>query len=290
MPRATRRSCHLTPQIAVLLALLALPALAGAKQRNGQLRLGHIASSFMRALRFDFKLRICNAYPYSKPLDIYVGKDKLTNDVPLAYKSCEEFRPELNIGDEVDFHVDGATAGSFRISELPQNDAVMLMVIYRHDVASTAVSFESHVFSNMMDAQIAVIDTYKGVAKSELRIEDRHGNGAGSPGGTNPERSEVLRYDSVVAVDPGIYEVVTVDPKSGQKHAKDQIVAVPRESYVVLRCGAEALETPAYPEELTVFPRSDASALGRAARAGSSPSLFVVSVGALLVAVGLRAA
>merc|ERR1719198_510017 len=37
---------------------------------------------------------------------------------------------------------------------------------------STAVSFESHVFSNAAPAQVAVLDAYRGSAKSTPHIQD----------------------------------------------------------------------------------------------------------------------
>merc|ERR550514_428592 len=117
----------------------------------------------------------------------------------MVYKKCGEFTPKLKAGDKIDFKVGDSSAGSFSVSELPSNDAVMLLVIYRHDTHSTAVQFESHVFSNLVNSQIAVLDTHKGAAKSEPRIQDTSN--------AKTQRSEELRFDSVVAVNPGHYEV-----------------------------------------------------------------------------------
>merc|ERR1719310_618177 len=191
--------------------------------------LRHNGKSFISSLQFQHKLRVCNAYPYAHPMDIFLGKEKLTSS-PMPYKECGEFNPELKAGDKVEFKVDDSLAGSFTVSDLPGNDAILVLVIYRHDTLSTAVSFESHVFSNLANSQIAVLDTYRGGAKASPRIRDvEH---------AKTDREEELRYDSVVAVNQGHYEV-TLQGSDGETKAKHELVALNRESYVVMRCGVE---------------------------------------------------
>merc|ERR1719160_130520 len=90
----------------------------------------------------------------------------------MNYKDCAEFTNALKAGDKLDFRVLDSQAGTFTISDLPSNDAVLILMIHRHDTLSTAVSFESHVFANLQNAQVAVIDTYKGAAKANTRIMD----------------------------------------------------------------------------------------------------------------------
>merc|ERR1719420_2009406 len=139
-------------------------------------------------------------------------------------------------------------AGIFSVSDLPNNDAVLLLVIYRHDTLSTAVSFESHVFANLLNAQVAVIDTYKGSGKSTMKILDSDNS--------KTARTEDLRYDSVVALNPGEYKVTLVGT-DGETKASSGLVAVNRDSYIILRVGCEAQSGPQYPQELVVYPQSD---------------------------------
>merc|ERR1712232_172024 len=106
-----------------------------------------------------------------------------------------------------------------------------MLVIFRHDTLSTAVSFESHVFSNLVNSQIAVLDAYRGAAKSTPRIQD--------VSEAKTDRNEELRYDSVVAVNPGLYEVV-LQGTDGDTKARHELVALNRESYVVVRCGVDS--------------------------------------------------
>jgi len=233
---------------------------------------GHAAAgSFVKALEFKHRLRICNAYPSTAAIDVYKGKgDKLNGDASMPYKTCNDFVTPLKSGDKLEFKIGDANAGTFSISDLPNNDAVLFLVIHRHDTLSTAVSFDSHVFANLLNAQVAIIDTYKGAAKSEPRIMDAAGAGKNS-------RSEELRFESVVAVNPGEYEVALVG-SDGKTKAKNSLVALNRESYIVLRTGVEAKQGPSYPQELVVYPKLDPSVLHSAA----APRMMILSILAIL--------
>jgi len=265
--------------ISVAILLLARCAasttiLASAKQ----LRHKHAGSTFISSLQFKIVLRLCNAYPYTHPMDVYLGKEKLT-ETSLAYKSCGEYHPNLKVGDKLDFKVDDASAGSFTVSELPSNDAILVLIIYRHDTRSTAVSFESHVFANLLNAQLAVLDAYKGSAQAVPKIRDVKEHIEKD----QVVRSEELRYNSVVAVNQGLYEVVLAAP-NGEKKATHELVAINRESYLVVRCGVESEVGQAFPQELMVYPHSDPRELGGAAKHSLFAALLatMVSVAASL--------
>lgn len=224
------------------------------------------AKGFVKALEFKHSLRVCNAYPNAASLDIFRSKDKLT-DSPMPYKGCRDFTAPLQAGDKLEFKVGDATTGTFAVADLPNNDAVLLLVIHRHDQMSTAVSFESHVFASLLNAQVAVIDTYKGASQSTPRIKDH--SKAIKKDAAKEERSEELRYSSIVAVNPGIYEV-ELDGTDGKVASTSELVALDRESYVVLRVGVEAKTGPSYPQELLVFPKSSPGDLHSAAASSSS--------------------
>lgn len=216
------------------------------------------ANGFVKALEFKHRLRVCNAYSNSASLDVYRSKDKLTKQA-MGYKSCEDFQAPMKAGDKLEFKIGDASAGTFAVSDLPNNDAVLLLIIHRHDQVSTAVSFESHVFANLLNAQIAVIDTYKGSSRASPRIKDRED-------ATKNSRSEELRYSSIVAVNPGIYEV-ELDGADGEVKSKHELVALNRESYVVIRTGVESKTGHSFPQELVIFPNSDPATLQSGAAA-----------------------
>lgn len=184
----------------------------------------------------------------------------------MAYKSCQDFTSPLKAGDKLEFKIGDTNAGTFSVSDLPNNDAVLLLVLHRHDTLSTAVSFESHVFANLANAQVAIIDTYKGKAQATPRIKD-----AASKQPKDETRSEELRYNSVVAVNQGIYDVELEGMDGKLQGKKTQLVALNHESYVILRTGLEAQNGPSFPQELVVFPQSDPSALPKSAAQGVAP-------------------
>jgi len=246
--------------MARLIALLML--LGGAE---GLLRQTVAADGFVKALEFKHKLRVCNAFPFSASLDVWRSKDKLT-DQPMHYKSCKDFDAPMKAGDKLEFKIGDASAGTFAVQDLPNNDAVLLLIIHRHDQVSTAVSFESHVFANLMNAQVAVIDTYKGSLMSSPKIKDR-------AVATKESRSEELRYSSIVAVNPGVYEV-ELDDAAGKVTSKAELVALNRESYVVIRTGVESKTGPSFPQELVIFPNSDPASLHGGAATKSMAALF----------------
>merc|ERR1719387_1238645 len=249
---------------------LALGVLGVAAERHRGL--GHRATSFVRSLQFNHHLRVCNAYPYAAPLDIYKGKEKLTGEA-MPFKRCSDFKSELKAGDKIEFRVGDANAGTFSVSDLPNNDAVLLLVIHRHDTLSTAVNFESHVFANLLNAQVAVIDTYKGSQKSTVKIQDS--------ADSKKARREDLRYDSVVAVNPGEY-MVELSGSDGSLVTKDSLVALNRESYIVMRVGCEAQQGQSYGQELMVYPKSDPSSLHSSASAAGISITFMALLLAFL--------
>jgi len=256
--------------------------------------IGHVkkstADGFVSSLVFKHRLRVCNAYPYEEAMDVYRGvaphddlpkgyspRDahsmiKLTTDGPMEYTTCRDFLTPMKAGDKFKFMVGNSNAGTFAISDLPNNDAVLFLVIYRHDRLSTAVSFESHVFANLLNAQVAVIDTYKGNVKAKPMIRDAPAKGLAT-------RSETLKFNSVVAVNPGIYQVSLVG-KKGKAVANSTLVALNRQSYVILRTGVEPEHGPEYPQALVVYPESDPSALHSMAGHRGAPFALLVMTAA----------
>jgi len=278
------------------LALVAFAASAGAEQAHkvAQLRqrAQHVgggggaplhAGGFVRMLEYKHQLRVCNAYPMSASLDVYRGKDeRLTGDGPMPYKTCRDFHAPLRAGDKLEFRLGDQSGGTFSVSDLPNNDAVLLLVVHRHDTLSTAVAFESHVFADLDRPQVAVIDTYRGKARATPKIMDdfsflARGKQEGKKAQQQQERrSEDLRYDSVVAVSPGVYDVV-LDGQDGAVKGRSHLVALKHESYVVLRTGVESQVGASFPEELVIFPQPDPAPLQSAAAGGRRPPLSCIA-------------
>lgn len=225
------------------------------------------------------RLRVCNAYPYSTPLDIVIlgPPQAVLTTTPMAYKTCREFEPQLKAGDKIDFKFGDAKAGMFVVSDLPSSDSVLMLVIYRHSALSTAVAFESHIFSNLLNAQIAVIDTYRGPEKATLQIQDQEG--------VSTERSEELPVQSVVAVNAGLYEVA-LESDDGKTVVRKPLIVQNRESYVAIRCGVQPPEGRPYAQDLIIYPVSE-SAAQRSTALGRASVLGVAFVSAVFTALSL---
>jgi len=176
----------------------------------------------------------------------------------MRYETCRDFSAPLQAGDKLEIKIGEITTGTFAVSELPANDAVMLLVVHRHDSLSTAMAFESHVFAATEGPQVAIIDTYKGSARGKPMIKDL---------GKMP-RSEELRYDSVVAISPGKYQVELTGQDGSSAKARE-LVAVGHENYVLLRTGVETKNGKSFGEDILVFPHSDARLLETKTHSGA---------------------
>jgi len=219
--------------------------------------------SFVTPLEFKHQLRVCNAFANSAAMDVFRAAESLTAETPMPYKSCRDFDAPLKSGDKLEFRLGDASTGTFSVADLPNSDGVLLLVIHRHDSVSGAVSFESHVFAALESAQVAVIDTYRGKDRAVAKIMDKSAL-ARKDQKAAPVRSEQLRYDSVVAVNPGEYEV-QLDAADGKQESRASLVALKHESYVVLRVGVEGEHGEQFPSELVVYPNPDPVALHSAA-------------------------
>mmetsp|Transcript_35488 Transcript_35488/g.94497 ORF Transcript_35488/g.94497 Transcript_35488/m.94497 type:complete len:279 (+) Transcript_35488:75-911(+) len=269
---------------AIVLVACALAAAGKVQLRHSSHKVSDEAlhvGSFVTPLEFKHQLRVCNAFPNMGALEVYRGAERLTGELPMAYKACHDFAVPLKSGDKLEFRLGDASTGTFSVADLPNSDGVLLLVIHRHDSVSGAVSFESHVFAALESAQVAVIDTYKGKEHSVAKIMDLSLKKEGDK--AEPVRSEELRYSSVVAVNPGEYEVV-LDSDSGEERARTTLVALKRQSYVVMRTGVESMSGSSFPQELVVYPNFDPASLHSAAARplASLAAVVLAAFGAVL--------
>merc|ERR1719443_91086 len=101
----------------------------------------------------------------------------------------------------------------------------LLLVIQRRAENSRAASFQSHSFSNVRSPQVAVIDAYKGPARSSFVIKAPEPEAKdGKKGSLVQQRGEPLKFNSVVSVNEGEYVLCLEDAK-GMDHAKGVLKA-----------------------------------------------------------------
>jgi len=237
------------------------------------LHLGHRTallqrSSFVKNLDYKIKLRVCSAYPADAPFEVLLNEVSIRDE--LEYKSCFEYTGDMRSGDNVNFKVAGLASGSFTIDELPQEDATLVLVVHRHDQASMAVSFMSHVFAKLSGPQIALLDAYQGSSSSVVEIQ---------PKDEDDSKAETLRYNSVMALDEAIYKVTL---HMGDQKEEYELDAQSDEAYAIIRCGVESQILKSYKQELIVYPENEKNVKEDKAAANG----FVLPLHALALFIG----
>jgi len=236
-------------------------------------------------------LRICNAFPQSggMTLSVWHGRDEISMGAGLAYKACEDFEDlSLRPGDHIRFRDGSTTAGIFQIGNLPTYSSTLLLVLNRHDTLLDSLQFESHIFKNLRNAQVAVIDAFRGSKKGRIEISEHVDEAAGE----EPVKGEKLKYGGVHKLNTGFYDLKLYDILPSlplpQLAAGAEFVVLPSENYVVLRVGVEDRmdAEDSFAEELVVFPSSSKAKLVEV-----SPSLakFVSNKYLVLLAVAALA-
>jgi len=274
---------HARPRAALpaaLLALLALPALGarrGDKRHAGEHGAARKAlrpqedDGLVRPFRFDQRLLVCNAYPSASPMEVRQdGKALASGHDAIAFSECRYLTTRVKSHDKLDLALQGRELhGTFEVGELPGTDAVLLLVPERHPHSET-MNFQSFAFptsTNNKDAQLAVINTFKGNRTiPHLQVEDHI---AGKEERTVSKRIEQLNFDRVYSVEEGEYDASVAERRSAEGPARQgahKLLKLRKnQNYVVLRTGDELGQ---FPESLVVFPETALrSGCGRAAAA-----------------------
>jgi len=229
------------------------------------------------ATKASEKLLVCNAFAHSLSLRMALVRGERDLGL-LDYKACRDLRLPLRENDEIDFKDGADTVGSFTISGLPADRAATLLLVVRHKqaVLSKVATFASHAFVPGPEgsAQVAVIDTYLGTNTTGNHIYITYSPGD-ADNSTLSNHSEELPVNTVVAINPGEYQVV-LGRSGGAMNAGSatQLDARSKSSYVVMRVGDKK-------EELVIFP---SSAAHRAT--GALGGLFVALAAAVHAGLG----
>lgn len=219
------------------------------------------------------RLTVCNAYRATGSLDIrQTGQSEpITKSKPLKYKECEEFTMPLADGDRLDFRSNDRDIGTFFASGMPKVSSSLLLIARAKDGTSRRLAFDSHAFADLKAPQIAVIDAYHGSQHGTVNIVKDPGDSANRD---EAPLTEALRYNSVVAVTPGKYQISLLDDAETGHHSVVPLRAGDGARCVIMRVGGGSQKGLALPQELVVF---DSSAVGRWA----SPILLVTIVSIL---------
>jgi len=216
---------------------------------------GHPRSLIVTDVRILQQLTICNAYTSEVPLSVVHVRVQETLGI-LSYKECNKYTIPLEEGDQLDFKAKRLDVGTFYATGLPKYKGSLLLVARRRHPNAVGVSFESHAFAEVSNPQIVSIDAYHGKAAGELKIKESLT--PGDKADRALEAEDDLRFSSVVAVNPGSYQIALLGDAGDI--AKLPLMANQEGKYVVMRIGSEGGSSKAghYPPELIVFPNGSA--------------------------------
>jgi len=219
-----------------------------------------VDASFVKAFQFNQRLLICNAYPSTSRMLIKKNsKSMLSEDSSgLAFKECRYMVNHVQKHDKLDVEVkDIEIHGTFEVGELPTTDAVLLLVLSKQGI-TPLISFQSFAFPTSIDsqdAQLAIIDTYRGNSTAaRLKMEDHV---TGKEEQTVSKRVEQLNFNRVYAVEEGDYDA-SVSDHVGDLPAEEELSKKTKKvfkleknhNYVILRTGDAAT----FEQTLVVFP------------------------------------
>jgi len=258
----------------ILIAAFSFLSLTVAAPQGSQRR-SNIANQITFAPEVNHSLLVCNAYAYKEPLEVFRMRSQMKlTAAPIQYKGCSELSVPLLEGDKLDFKAGLMDVGTFTATGLPKRPANLLLVPHRRDNNYMSITFESHAFSQLQTAQVAVVDAYRGrkdgvvtIMDDPIAQEKNNGNLRDSKDPSSmiavDQRVETLKYKSVVALNSGKYQLALKSKTAGDSNRKALDVPPGPGKYVIMRVGVDdgrkddSLNP--FPEELILFQQHSAA-------------------------------
>merc|ERR1719171_535953 len=233
----------------VFALMLGASAHAGAQQKQA-LR----AAPLVHSESFKRKLVACNTFPDEEAVSITQNRKHRLED-NLKYKECRTVKGKIEEGDQLVFESKSAGTWTFQVGALPESDSALLLVFEKRDEGSKVPAFQSFAFPpSSDDAQLAVIDTFKGKSqRTRVHLKDD------APG---HNRAEDLDYDRVYAIEGGDYDLSMLMGENATS-SPNKLHMTKGGDYVALRLGGSGYAHD-YEEELVTFSLLDSSALATA--------------------------
>jgi hypothetical protein len=201
------------------------------------------------------QLTICNAYTSKTPLEVVRVRthESLNAGKPLAYKQCAKFSVPLEEGDQIDFKAGHLDVGTFYATGLPKFQSSLVLVARRRNHNAVGLSFESHAFAEVTNPQIAIIDAYRGKGVGAVKISESKQNMDKT--GALVQIEDELKFNTVVAVNPGPYEIALAASSASEKAEKLPLETKSKGKYIIMRVGSEVSPSAVdkYPQELIAF-------------------------------------
>merc|ERR1719191_1505335 len=123
-------------------------------------------------MTFDQRLLVCNAYASRTPMEVQKNGQDVLREAAIPFATCRNLPIGVLAKDKLDFIDKGAgVQGTFEVGELPESDAVLLLVLQKRDQHSPLMNFQSFAFPMNHDngeANLAVIDASVGLPPAHL--------------------------------------------------------------------------------------------------------------------------
>jgi len=241
------------PAITVAMALLVLTLLSAAVAHSVEhagAKKALRAAPLVHSETFKRKLVACNTFPDEEAVSITQNRKHRLED-NLKYKECRTIQGKVAEGDQLVFESKSAGTWTFQVGALPEADSTLLLVFEKRDDKSKVPSFQSFAFpASENDAQLAIIDAYKGTSqRTKVHLSD-------SVNGHS--RAEDLDYDRVYAIETGDYDLsMLLGTNSTSKG--ERVHMTKGGDYVALRLGGSGYSHE-FKEELVTFALIDSSA------------------------------
>jgi hypothetical protein len=213
------------------------------------------AAPIVHQEQFKRTLVACNTFPDEEAVTITQNRHtKLESG--LGYKECRVIQGKVAEGDQLVFESKSAGTWTFQVGALPESDSALLLVFEKRDGDSKVPAFQSFAFPpSSDDAQLAVIDTFKGKStRTRVHLSDT------APG---HNRAEDLDYDRVYAIEGGDYDLSMLVGENATT-AANKLHMTKGGDYVALRLGGSGYAHD-YDEELVTFSLLDSSSAFAAA-------------------------
>lgn len=240
-----------------------------------------LREGIVQPMEYDQRLLVCNAFVSdldNGPIRLRKdGDDVFDEKDAIVYPECRYAPVTVRKGDKLDFATtDGSAGGTFEVTDLPEEDAMLLLVLQNGINASFPITSQSFTFPlhNMGKAQLAVVDATAGTSgKAQLRIIKD----------LPTKAEEELNFNEVYEIETGNYSVslhgmvlegaVHDLPHEAEmgKHSSEVLELQADQDYVILRTGSQSHEM------LVTFPRN------RSGCTISRPSYLLAAAAAALV-------
>jgi len=209
------------------------------------------SSSVVAPIKFNQRLLLCNAYPSQKPVAVAKNGQRMNFAVEfsrgLGFDECAYAPADVLAKDKLDFTLEeSGIQGTFEVGDLPESDAVLLLVLQRRDEKSPLMSFQSFAFpmnSGADEAHLAVIDASVGLSKAHLKVQDL----AKTHTPKKESRPEELGFNRIYALEPGAYSFSIQGEAKEENYQEASLEG--KHDYVVIRTGKDGRD------HLVTFPQ-----------------------------------